>query len=134
MEKTMRREGLEDIWILTDDGIVLFTTNCTDIDVQLFGGFLTALKQFAEVLTKGELKGIDIGIMKYYILRTHSLTFVASAKTTTKKSSIISQLNLVKSRFIESYPPEFFNDWNHNTNQFSTFNIDIENISMTVMS
>lgn len=131
MVTILNQAGIEDIWIMTDDGIVIFTTNEYHMDVQLFGGFLTALKQFAEVLTKGELKSIDVGIEKYYILKTMNLTFVASARASIDEKMVIHQLRTVRTQFLKLYPPEYFEKWNHNTSQFTSFSNEL---SMRVIS
>ena len=129
----MNREGIENIWILTDDGIVIFTTDNQIIDVQLFGGFLTALSQFAERLTRGELKSIDVGVRKFHILKSAHLIFVASTPNSLSENFIIKQLDIIKTRFIESYPLVFFSKWTHNTNHFTSFSNKIDKLSMRLM-
>jgi hypothetical protein len=129
----MKNRYIEDLWILTDDGITLFSSDDKIMDAQLFGGFLTAINLFVEELTNGYLKSFDTGTRRFYILKTPRLVFVASAPMIYRDEVVFEQLENVKDLFLELYPPEYFKTWNHNTSEFSSFGNMINDQSMMVV-
>ncbi|MEJ2251559.1 MAG: hypothetical protein P8Y97_18125 [Candidatus Lokiarchaeota archaeon] len=62
---------LQDIWILNQNsGVVLFHRVFDEtVDVQLFGGLMSALNSFAEVLSQEGLTSFDLSSKRFSILK-----------------------------------------------------------------
>ena len=112
---------LQDIWIMTDSGLILFSElSKTQIDEHLFAGLLSALTCFAEELTDQSLDNIEMESKKIYIVRHDEITFVVSTSKDTKEKKLLNELNKVISSFFELYEEKLIN-WNQDTTLFKNF-------------
>ena len=67
---------IQDIWILDDAGIVLFHRVFDEnVDVNLFGGLLSAMNSFAEEISKGSLSNFELAEKKFSILKKRNYLF-----------------------------------------------------------
>jgi len=102
---------LQDIWILSEAGIVIFHRHFDKtLDEQLFGGLLTALNTFAEELEK----------------KKNTFLFVTNTKKKIKPKKVIQELDIIIESFFEFYPLDFLKNWNGDINIFMNFENKIE--------
>ena len=75
----MTTKVVQDLWILSDSGIVLFSRVFNPkVNEQLFGALMSALNTFANELSSGglssfELSSIRFTILKYNKINTHEI-------------------------------------------------------------
>lgn len=98
---------IDDIWILLDSGIVLYS-RCdeTKVDAQLFGGLMSAINMFAEDLVKGGITNFELSKKKYTISKMKDLLFVASSDKKLKQKTINSKIKEVEERFCDCFERE----------------------------
>ena len=71
---------LQDIWIISHTGTVLFSRVFeAQMEQQLFGALMSALNTFAEQLSGGGLSNFELSEKKFVLKKTGSYTFVASS-------------------------------------------------------
>jgi hypothetical protein len=117
---------LQDIWILTEDGIVLFHRIFNEeVDEQLFGGLMAALNSFAEELIKTRLSNFQLQNKRYTIIKKFNMLFIANSSKNVKEKKVIEELNTVINRFFNLYPPETFYNWDHDVSIFADFKNEI---------
>ncbi len=118
---------IQDLWILEDSGIVLFHRVFDEIiDANLFGGMMSALNSFAEVLTKSGLSNFEVSNKQFSLLKDGNYLFIANASNKRKLKKLNQELELIKNKFFETYHEELLNNWNGDTNLFDSFKQQIE--------
>jgi hypothetical protein len=117
---------LQDLWVLTDSGIVLFSRvfNQT-INEQLFGGLMTALNTFAGELAKGGLSSFELSSIRFTIFKDKSLLFVANSSKKIKEKKVQDELKLIADKFKNKYS-NVLNEWDSDVNIFLDFNNEIQ--------
>lgn len=119
---------IQDVWILDDNGIVLFNRVFDDkIEVQLFGGLMSALNSFAQQLAEGGLKNFEISNKRFTLIKKKGLLFIANSSKKFKEKKVILELEIIAQKFNTQYPDDFFKKWDHDINLFSDFKNEIEN-------
>ena len=117
---------LQDIWILSDSGVVLFHRVFDEkIDDQLFGALMTALNSFAEELSKGGLSNFELSNKRFTILKKNNLIFIATSNTNLKSKKIARELEEIAIKFYT----QFFlilDDWDGEITHFLNFGKEIE--------
>ena len=117
---------LQDIWILSDSGIVLFHRVFDEsIDDQLFGALMSALNSFAEELAKGGLSNFEISNKRFTILKQFNLIFIATSNNKIKHKRIASELELIASKFYTQYFI-ILENWDGEITHFLNFGKEIE--------
>ena len=119
---------LQDIWILTNSGVVLFNRAFDkNMKTQLFGALMSALNSFAEKLSDGGLSNFELSNKRFIIMKKSSFLYVANADKKVKEKKVIEQLEKVSVKFFEIYPVEWFKkDWDNDISVFSDFATHIE--------
>jgi hypothetical protein len=118
---------LQDIWILSEGGIVLFHRTYTeDLDEQLFGSMLSALNSFAEEITEEGLSNFELKNRRYTILKNNNLIFIANSSKKIKEKKVINELTDISNKFFELYPQEVIDNWDYEVNIFKKFEDQIE--------
>ena len=119
---------LQDIWILTNSGTVLFNRVFdAKMENQLFGALMSALNSFAEQLADGEgLSNFEISEKKFVIKKTVNYTFVATSAKKVKEKKLNEQLEKVIKKFQEKYPDDWFKSWDCDISVFECFEQEIE--------
>ena len=118
---------LQDIWILTEAGIVIYHRVFDEkVDDQLFGGLMTALNSFAEELVKEGLSNFELQDKRYTLLRRRSYLFIANSSKKVKEKKVMVELNLIADRFFRLYPEEFLRNWDGDVTLFQNFEKEIE--------
>jgi hypothetical protein len=119
---------LRDLWICATSGTVLYhRVFDKKLDVQLFGGFMSALDSFATQLNNQGLSAFELGNKKFYFVRRKDLTFIANCDNQVKPKKAIEELEHIASHFTQTYSEEFFKNWMGNVDVFEKFSTVIEN-------
>ena len=117
---------IDDLWIVNNDGIVLFSSDEHTFDDNLFGAFLSAINMFVKEFSNDMLRNFEISDKRYVLIKEQNLLFVASTSNQVSDKSIKNKMNQVIERFLELYPQEFFKTWNYDTNEFDKFELETE--------
>ena len=112
---------IQELWILTDAGTVLFSRVFNELkNKELFGGFITALNYMAEELDEGGLSNFESKKAKFTILKRENVLFVTNSPKKVKDKKIIKALESVASLFFTEYR-EILKTWDQNTDHFLGF-------------
>ena len=117
---------LIDFWVLTDNGIVLYS-KATDqkVNPQLFGALMSALNKFAEKLTDGGISNFEMADLRFVIIKRRRFLFIASSSYKTKEKKVIDDLMLISDQFFKLYSGILTN-WDNDVEAFSDFGDYIE--------
>ncbi|MBD3194242.1 MAG: hypothetical protein GF317_04250 [Candidatus Lokiarchaeota archaeon] len=118
---------LQDLWILaSDSGIVLYSrTFDNNVDVQLFGGLMSALNSFAEVLSKEGLTSFELSDKRFAIIKRKNISIIGNASTKVKEKKLIEELQIIADKFFVLYS-DILDNWDGDINLFSNFEEKIE--------
>jgi hypothetical protein len=117
---------LKDLWILTENGVVLFSRVFDQtINPQLFGGLMSALNTFAEKLTDGGISNFEMSDLRFVIVKRRSFLFIGSSLNKTKEKKVIDELKRISDMFFEVYN-EILVNWDNDVNYFSDFGDHID--------
>lgn len=121
---------LQDIYILTSSGIVLFNRVFDpQIKTQLFGALMSALNSFAENLAEGGLSNFELSDKRFVIMKINEFLYVANSSTKVKPKRVVEQLEKVAKKFFELYPLEWFkNEWDNEVSIFADFDKEIKDL------
>ncbi len=112
---------LKDIWVLTDNGIVLFSKVFDQkVNPQLFGALMSALNKFAEALSDGGISSFDKSDLRFVIIKRRSFLFIGSSLTKTKEKKVIDELMRISDIFFRIYAKNLIN-WDNDVSVFSDF-------------
>jgi len=118
---------LQDIWILSEAGIVLFHRIYDEnFDDQLFGSLLSALNSFAEEVVKDGLSNFELQNKRFTILKKNGLIFIANSSKKVKEKKVIEELEEVIERFFNLYSPQMLENWDNDVSIFRKFEFEIE--------
>ncbi|MBD3255602.1 MAG: hypothetical protein GF383_10955 [Candidatus Lokiarchaeota archaeon] len=126
-------KDIQDLWILTESGIVLFyRVNNPKVNTQLFGALMSAFNSFAKGLmgTSEEISGFEIKSTRFTILKNVNIMFVASSYKNIKEKKINTQIKLIAQKFTDKYSTILNNldDWNSEVTVFSDFNDELDDL------
>jgi hypothetical protein len=117
---------IQDIWILSEGGIVVFNRVFNPkINEQLFGALMTALNSFAEELIQGGPMSFELSAVRYTIYKTNTFLFIANSSKKIKEKSIKEELRKVSEKFFIKYSKTLEN-WDYEISVFSDFEPEIE--------
>ncbi|MBY9015022.1 MAG: hypothetical protein KGD68_04950 [Candidatus Lokiarchaeota archaeon] len=112
---------LIDFWVLTDDGIVLYSkVSDQKVNPQLFGALMSALNKFAEKLTDGGISNFEMSDLRFVIIKRRRFLFIGSTSNKTKEKKVIDDLMLISDQFFKLYAEVLIN-WDNNIETFSDF-------------
>jgi hypothetical protein len=122
---------IQDLWILTDAGIVLFNrVYDPKVCAQLFGALMTAIDSYSKNVGIGDegLQSFEISQIRFTILKRNNLLFVANSSKKIKNKRVLEVLDIISERFFHTYSAIFskFDDWNMEISIFSDFETIIE--------
>lgn len=122
----MTNKILQDIWILSEGGIVVFNRVFNPkINEQLFGALMTALNSFAEELIQGGPMSFELSSVRYTIFKTNTFLFIANSSKKIKEKSIKEELKKVSEKFFSKYS-KILENWDYEISVFSDFEPEIE--------
>lgn len=117
---------LQDIWILNESGIVVFSRVFNPkVNEQLFGALMTALNSFATELAKGGLSSFELSSIRFTIYKDKGYLFVSNSARKVKEKKVQEELKIIAEKFFTKYS-DILNSWDLDLNTFSNFNEDIE--------
>ena len=118
---------LQDFWILeSESGIVLFHRVIdNELDVQIFGGLMSALNSFAEILANGGISSFELSKKRCAILKSKNILFIGVASKKTRERKIIGELNKISNKFFGIYG-DIIDTWHGDITAFSNFKIEIQ--------
>ena len=117
---------LQDIWILSESGVVLFSRVFNPkVNEQLFGALMTALNSFASELAKGGLSSFELSSIRFTIYKDKGLIFVANSQKKVKEKKVQEELKIIANKFFVKYS-DVLASWDSDINIFLSFNKDIE--------
>lgn len=124
---------LQDIWILNQNsGVVLFHRVFDEtVDVQLFGGLMSALNSFAEVLSQEGLTSFDLSSKRFSILKKKNILFIGNAPKNIREKKIFEELSNIANKFFELYSGVLDN-WDGDITVFKDFEKKIDDSLDTV--
>ena len=112
---------LIDFWVLTDNGIVLYSkVSDQKVNPQLFGALMSALNKFAEKLTDGGISNFEMSDLRFVIIKRRSFLFIGSSSNQTKEKKVVDELMLISDQFFKNYS-EHLQNWDNNVDIFSDF-------------
>ncbi|MFX1337526.1 MAG: hypothetical protein ACFFDK_02850 [Promethearchaeota archaeon] len=122
---------IQDLWILTNGGIVLFNrVYDPKVSAQLFGALMTALDSYSREIGIGDggLQNFEIKNIRFTIIRKNNLLFVANSSKRFKEKKVLNELDIISERFFSKYSDIFddFENWNMEISVFSDFEEEIE--------
>ena len=98
---------LEDIWIMMNDGTVLFKRVFEEkLNEQLFGGFMSALETFASQLDEHGLSSFEIGQKKFILKKHNNMYFVSNFDKKVNLKKAAAELEHVADEFLAVYEVE----------------------------
>ena len=117
---------LQDIWILNESGIVVFSRVFNPkVNEQLFGALMTALNSFATELSKGGLSNFELSSIRFTIYKDKGFLFVANSGKKVKEKKVQEELKIIAEKFFDKYS-SILESWDSDVNVFANFNEDIE--------
>ena len=117
---------LIDFWILTDNGIVLYSkVSDQKVNPQLFGALMSALNKFAEKLTDGGISNFEMSDLRFVIIKRRNFLFIGSSLNQTKEKKVVDELMQISDQFFKLYAEALIN-WDNNVETFSDFGDHIE--------
>ena len=117
---------LQDIWILNESGVVLFSRVFNPkVNEELFGALMTALNSFATELAKGGLSSFELSSIRFTIYKDKGLIFVANSQKKVKEKKVQEELKIIANKFFAKYS-DALASWDSDINIFLSFNKDIE--------
>lgn len=119
---------IQDIWILTQTGTVVFKRVFNSkVNAQLFGGLMSALNSFANELASGGLTNFELSSIRFTILKNNDFLFVCNAEKKIKEKRLHEEMKKIAEKFFNLYPIEWFeNEWDGDINMFANFEKEIE--------
>ncbi|MBY8989054.1 MAG: hypothetical protein KGD61_11420 [Candidatus Lokiarchaeota archaeon] len=118
-------KAIQDLWILTSNGIVVFNRVFdAQLKTQLFGALMSALNSFAEQLAEGGLSNFELSEKRFIIMKKKAFLFVANSSKKIKEKKVVEQLEIISETFFEKYNDNLV-DWDYDIAVFSGFEKDI---------
>ena len=122
----MANKILQDLWILSEGGIVVFNRVFhPKINEQLFGALMTALNSFAEEIIKGGPMSFELSLVRYTIYKSNTFLFIANSAKKIKEKSVKEELRKISEKFFSKYS-NVLENWDYEITVFSDFEPEIE--------
>ncbi|MFX1571720.1 MAG: hypothetical protein ACFFB0_03150 [Promethearchaeota archaeon] len=113
---------IQDIWILSDAGTVLYhRASDKKVDDQLIGALISALNLLAEELERGGLSSFELQDKRYIIMKQHGLSFIVNTSKKVKEKKVKEEMRSIVNRFFDIYPKEIFENWDNDISIFTDF-------------
>jgi|SRR5271157_85292 len=123
---------IHDLWIMRENGIVLYQKCSGDvINGDLFGGFMSAINSVAALMSNSDIQSMIMGNKKLSMIKRHGILFIAFHDKRDRESKVDKKLVELSRLFFKQYTPDMLENWQGNTEIFTTLNKEIDNIFMT---
>ena len=119
---------IQDLWILTSAGVVIFKrVYDAKINAQLFGALMSALSSFSRENVSGELTSFELRSIRFTIIKNNKFLFVCNSSKKAKEKRVQEELENIANEFFKKYPIEWLNnEWDQDISVFKDFEKDIE--------
>lgn len=102
-----------------------------DINPNLFGAMMSALNNYANMISEGGMMGFELKQQQIHIFKHLNLLFVASCSKKEKEKKILTTLEEISVKFIDKFQKlfekgDFMTAWDGEVSQFSNFGVDIK--------
>ena len=125
---------IQDLWICQDSGLVVFHRVFHEyVDVNLFGGFMSALNAYSSVLVEGGLSSFEIEEKRFTLFKKNGYMFISSSPRKVKENKVYEELKDISDRFFDTYPTEFLANWCGDVSAFTNFEFEIQNSLLKVV-
>ena len=105
-------ESIQDLWILTRDGIVIFEHIVSEeISPDLFGAMISALNTFAVELSEGGISSFKLQNHQFILIKKEDLIFIAKTLQKYQADKVKDELNELAVRFFNMFPDISFSEW-----------------------
>ncbi|MFX0029406.1 MAG: hypothetical protein ACFE8B_09365 [Candidatus Hermodarchaeota archaeon] len=101
---------LQDIWIVSKSGIVIFHRAFHEsVSPQAFGAMMSALNTFAEQLTEGGLSNLELNNKRFTLIKKNNLIFVANSSKQFNQKKVNRELEKLSKKFLKLYSKKLEN-------------------------
>ena len=101
---------ISNIWILKDNGRLLFNRVCEqNLDNELFGNLVTAMNSFSKELAEGDLTNFELNNNRFTIKKERDLIFIANSSKKNGDKKIKENLEKISEKFFMFYPRKISN-------------------------
>ncbi|GAH16769.1 unnamed protein product [marine sediment metagenome] len=98
-------KSIQNIWILQNNGIILFNRVLDEnLDNILFGNLVAAMHSFSKELAEGDLSNFEISNKRFTIKKEKELLFIANSSKKTDDKKTKKDLEKISEKFFQSYP------------------------------
>ena len=126
---------IEDLWILQDNGVVLFKhVSDEKIDAQLFGGFMSAIDMFASKLDGKGLNNFQLGDKKFTLVKKRNLFLIGAHKPKIPEKKVLKTLNAVCTEFLSQFNEVLESPLHCNIARFESFTRNASNPAVQAVS
>ena len=117
---------LQDLWILTESGVSLFSRIQDEaLNDQLFAALMSALNSFSEEIAKGGLSNFQLSTKRFSIVKKNAFIFVVSSALKTKEKKVIEELEIIIEKFFDKYE-DVLKEWDNDISYFEGFEKEID--------
>jgi len=113
---------LQDLWILKEGGVVVFSKkNNKSINDQFIGGFISALSSFTKVILNDILSHFATHNLQVKILSKEGFMFVGRFPKKIKDKQVKKELDYIVSKFFEYFPQDQINKFGTDMKYYQKF-------------
>lgn len=123
---------IQDLWILSDAGLLLYKRIYDEkIDAQMYGSLMSALISFTQEIIEGGLKTIELDFIRFTVLKVSDFLFVANSSKKIKEKKVQEVLRKISQKFFQLYSLDWFkNKWRNEPRDFEDFGKEIKDSFM----
>lgn len=123
---------IQDLWILSDAGLLLYKRIYDEkIDAQMYGSLMSALISFTQEIIEGGLKTIELDFIRFTVLKVSDFLFVANSSKKIKEKKVQEELRKISQKFFQLYSLDWFkNKWRNEPRDFEDFGKEIKDSFM----
>ena len=116
---------LRDIWIVSENGIVLYSRSYDKtVNEQLFGALMSALNTFAEEIVEGGLSNFQLSNLRFSIIKKDRFIFIANSNPKAKEKKALDELIGIADKFLAKYS-KILENWDSDVSVFEDFDKEI---------
>ena len=113
---------LQDIWILTEVGTVIYHRGYEqETQDQMFGMLMSVLNNLAEKLADGGMSSVELLDKRFNFMKKRQFIFVGISLKKHKEKKVKEELNFIIEKFFGTYTDLFFTNWDGDVSVFDDF-------------
>jgi hypothetical protein len=119
---------IQDVWIIKDNGIVLFSRVFHEkVQDQLFGALMSALSSFADEISDHGLSSLELNNKRFTLQKKEGLLFICNSSKKVKEKKVKQELHKLGETFLKRYP-KASSDEDGDISKYEDFKEEIEDI------